>query len=189
MSRPVFLLCFVLLPFIAWLSEAFPLSIFGARSSRYAMVGKTELSMARRKTRVKRVSEKRKQIAPIDAPTDDAQSSPISSSPVPSSSSSSSSSSAAAVPTSQVPFDINTPSQLAPLKSTAAEKQRKYEEKSAIQRQLEDLLAPTPAGQDPKLAVLAKQVTWVAVIVLVLIEIFVSVKTGGMPFSKEAVRF
>ena len=84
---------------------------------------------------------------------------------------------------------INTPSQLAPLKSTAAEKQRKYEEKSAIQRQLEDLLAPTPAGQDPKLAVLAKQVTWVAVIVLVLIEIFVSVKTGGMPFSKEAVRF
>ena len=123
------------------------------------------LDMAKRKTRVKKVAEKRNQNANVEFSTDDAMS-----------------------PSSSSSFDINAPSQLAPLKSTAAEKQLKYEEKPQIQRKVEELLAPTPAGQDPKLAVLAKQVTWVAVIILVLIEIFVSIKTGGMPFSKEAVR-
>ena len=52
-----------------------------------------------------------------------------------------------------------------------------------MERYLEELLAPTPAGQEPKSIVLIKSITWFAVIVLVLIEIVVSVKVGGMPFE------
>ena len=52
-----------------------------------------------------------------------------------------------------------------------------------VQRYLDDLLAPTPPGQEPKSIILIKSITWFAVIVLVLIELFVSVKVGGMPFE------
>ena len=177
MSRFVCLFHLVLFTSVVWIGETFPLSKghLQIRSTPPDVSRETRLYMAKRKTRVKRVAEKRNQNANVE----DFSSNAAITSPSSSSSSSSPSSSS---------FDVNAPSQLAPLKSTAAEKQQNYEEKPAIQRKFEELFAPTPAGQDPKLAVLAKQVTWAAVIVLVLIEIFVSIKTGGMPFSKEAVR-
>ena len=178
MSRLVCIYLVVFFALVSWMARAYSRSAsrlsFRGRTQQNTAITRTRttnLSMAKRKTRVKRVAEKRDPNPQPNPPT----SKPISDFSVPSSSSSS-------------PFDINSSSQLAPLKSTAREKQLEYQEKPAIQRQVEDLLAPTPAGQDPKLAVLAKQVTWIAVIGLVLIEIFVSLKTGGMPFSKEAVR-
>ena len=51
------------------------------------------------------------------------------------------------------------------------------------QRYLEELLAPAAPGQEPKIVQVAKTVTWVAVLVLVILEIVVSVKVGGMPFD------
>ena len=48
---------------------------------------------------------------------------------------------------------------------------------------MEDFSAPTPAGEEPKLVKVAKNITWGAVLILVLIELFVSVKVGGMPFD------
>lgn len=54
---------------------------------------------------------------------------------------------------------------------------------------MEDFTAPTPIGQEPKSVQTIKAITWFAVIVLVLIELFVSVKTGGMPFDAEKVSF
>lgn len=53
----------------------------------------------------------------------------------------------------------------------------------AVERYLDEITAPTPAGQEPKLVKIMKQITWGAVLVLVLLEIFVSVKEGGMPFD------
>jgi hypothetical protein len=55
----------------------------------------------------------------------------------------------------------------------------------AVERFFEDLLAPTPVGEEPKAVKAAKAVTWFAVIVLVVIEIGVSIKTGGMPFDGD----
>lgn len=94
-------------------------------------------------------------------------------------------------------------SKLSPLAGSIADKQEKFNEKSmsalplfhcicirpsrlkagAAQRYVDDLLAPTAAGKEPKSVELMKSVTWFAVCVLVIIEIFVSVKVGGMPFD------
>lgn len=38
-------------------------------------------------------------------------------------------------------------------------------------------------GQEPKIVQTAKTVTWIAVLLLVILEIVVSVKVGGMPFD------
>lgn len=48
---------------------------------------------------------------------------------------------------------------------------------------MDDIFAPTPVGQEPKSIQIAKTVTWIAVLILVATEIFVSVKVGGMPFD------
>jgi len=74
-------------------------------------------------------------------------------------------------------------SKLPPLRGTVQEKQSLYNQKNAVQRYIDEVLAPTPVGQEPKLSQLAKTVTWVAVLLLVLTEIFVSIKVGGMPFD------
>jgi len=99
-------------------------------------------------------------------------------------------------------------SKLPPLRGTVQEKQSLYNQKSkttseyhhllfaiyslavcmpvyadAVQRYIDEVLAPTPVGQEPKLSQLAKTITWVAVLLLVLTEIFVSIKVGGMPFD------
>jgi hypothetical protein len=52
-----------------------------------------------------------------------------------------------------------------------------------VERNLEELLAPTPAGKEPKAIQLMKNITWVAVLLLVLLEIVVSIKVGGSPFD------
>jgi hypothetical protein len=75
-------------------------------------------------------------------------------------------------------------SKLAPMSGTGAEKRESYlNEKSDFERFLDDLTAPTLPGEEPKSIKLAKNITWLAVGVLVLIEIYVSVKVGGMPFD------
>ncbi len=70
-------------------------------------------------------------------------------------------------------------SKLPPLQGTAGAKQLEASKKSYI----EELFEPTPAGKEPKLVSLMKTVTWGAVLVLVVIEIFVSLKEGGAPFD------
>ena len=52
-----------------------------------------------------------------------------------------------------------------------------------LEKLTDEYLAPTPAGKEPKIIQAAKTVTWVAVLLLVLVEIFVSIKVGGMPFD------
>lgn len=52
-----------------------------------------------------------------------------------------------------------------------------------VQRYFEELLAPTPQGQEPKTVQVVKAITWFSVMVLVLIEIYISVKVGGSPFN------
>jgi len=79
--------------------------------------------------------------------------------------------------------DSNYQSKLRPLSGTVKEANEKYLEKNFIERNLEEFLAPTPIGDEPKLVKLAKTVTWGAVILLVLVEIFVSLKVGGAPFD------
>jgi len=74
-------------------------------------------------------------------------------------------------------------SKLPPLAGSVAEKQATYNEKNVVQRYAEDLLAPTPVGEEPKLVKLAKTITWASVLILVLVEIVVSIKVGGMPFD------
>lgn len=79
-------------------------------------------------------------------------------------------------------------SKLQPLAGTPEAMQQDYlQGKSGAERYLEELLAPTPAGQEPKLVKLMKTITWGAVIVLVLLEIFVSIKVGGAPFDLSKV--
>lgn len=70
-------------------------------------------------------------------------------------------------------------SKLPPLQGTAGAKQLEASKKSYI----EELFEPTPAGKEPKLVSLMKSITWGAVLILVLIEIFVSLKEGGAPFD------
>ena len=74
-------------------------------------------------------------------------------------------------------------SKLPPLAGTLEERRAQFDEKSGLQRNVEQLLAPTPVGQEPKIVQLAKAVTWGAVILLVVLEIVVSVKVGGAPFD------
>jgi hypothetical protein len=74
-------------------------------------------------------------------------------------------------------------SKLPPLSGSLEERQAAYNEKSGLQRSVEELLAPTPSGKEPKIVGLAKTVTWGAVILLVLLEIVVSIKVGGAPFD------
>lgn len=52
-----------------------------------------------------------------------------------------------------------------------------------IERNLEEIFAPTPAGKEPKAIQIMKTVTWGAVLLLVLLEIVVSIKVGGSPFD------
>ena len=40
-----------------------------------------------------------------------------------------------------------------------------------------------PQGKEPKIIQVLKTITWGSVLVLVLIEIFVSLKVGGAPFK------
>ena len=42
---------------------------------------------------------------------------------------------------------------------------------------------PPASGQEPKLVSTMKTVTWVAVLLLVIVEIIVSLKVGGSPFN------
>jgi len=70
-------------------------------------------------------------------------------------------------------------SKLPPLQGTAGAKQLEASKKSYI----DELFEPTPAGKEPKLVSLLKSITWGAVLILVLIEIFVSLKVGGAPFD------
>ena len=90
---------------------------------------------------------------------------------------------------SMPPPDFGASSKLKPLSGTTAERRQAYEEKNFIQRTIEEYTAPTPAGQEPKLIKLGKTITWVSVLLLVLIEIFVSIKVGGAPFSREKISF
>lgn len=74
-------------------------------------------------------------------------------------------------------------SKLSPLKGTIDARIAEFENKSGLERAIAEYTAPTPAGTEPKTVKLMKQVTWVAVIILVLTEIVVSVKVGGAPFD------
>ena len=51
---------------------------------------------------------------------------------------------------------------------------------------MEDLAKPDEPGSEPKSVQLIKAVTWFGVIALVLVEIFVSIKTGGNPPSTNS---
>ena len=56
-----------------------------------------------------------------------------------------------------------------------------------IETLFEDLTKPTPKGEEPIAVKYIKSITWFAVIALVLVEIFVSIKTGGgMPTQPKA---
>ena len=61
-------------------------------------------------------------------------------------------------------------------------------ELDAVERFIDEMTAPTPPGQEPKSVSLVKSITWFAVIVLVLLEIVVSVKSGGLPFELSKVQ-
>jgi hypothetical protein len=77
-----------------------------------------------------------------------------------------------------------TDSKLDPLAGTSAAKKKAYDEESnGLERFITKMTAPTPKGQEPEAVKLVKQITWVSVIMLVLIEIYVSVKVGGAPFD------
>lgn len=47
------------------------------------------------------------------------------------------------------------------------------------------MTAPTPKGEEPVAVKYVKSITWLAVIILVAIEIFVSIKTGGIAPSTK----
>ena len=105
-----------------------------------------------------------------------------------SSSSSSSSSSSGIIDTNAFTIDVALSprdSKLSPLQGTLDARLRELEldGKSPFERAIAEYTAPTPAGTEPKTVKLMKQVTWIAVIVLVLAEIVVSVKVGGAPFD------
>lgn len=80
-------------------------------------------------------------------------------------------------------FDLSSvKSKLTPVRGTTADIQSEYQEKNAVVRYLEDLTKPaSKPGEEPKSVQLIKAVTWFGVIALVLVEIFVSIKTGGGP--------
>lgn len=80
-------------------------------------------------------------------------------------------------------FDITAAkSKLAPVRGTTADIQSEFQEKNVVWRYLQDLSKPsTIPGEEPKSVQLIKAVTWFGVIALVLVEIFVSIKTGGGP--------
>lgn len=87
-----------------------------------------------------------------------------------------------------VPDLQKTDSKLQPLSGTAEAKKQAFEkEANGIERFIDRITAPTPKGQEPEAVKLVKQITWGAVIVLVLIEIYVSVKVGGAPFDADKI--
>ena len=57
-----------------------------------------------------------------------------------------------------------------------------------FERFIDDVTAPTEKGTEPKAIQYIKSITWVAVLLLVLVEIFISIKTGGEPPSKAAMQ-
>lgn len=82
--------------------------------------------------------------------------------------------------------DFNTnefKSKLQPIKGSREESILKANEKNVFERFIDDITTPTPKGQEPKAIQYIKSITWFAVIVLVLVEIFVSLKVGGAPFK------
>lgn len=79
-------------------------------------------------------------------------------------------------------------SKLQPLSGTAEAKKQAFEEGSnGFERFIDRMSAPTPKGKEPEDVKLVKQITWGAVLVLVLIEIYVSVKVGGAPFDLNKI--
>ena len=81
-----------------------------------------------------------------------------------------------------------TDSKLTPLSGTAEAKKQAFEEgTNGVERFLDRMTAPTPKGKEPEAVKLMKQITWGAVIVCVLIEIYVSVKVGGAPFDIDKI--
>jgi hypothetical protein len=79
-------------------------------------------------------------------------------------------------------------SKLSPLTGSNQAKIAEFENKSWFDRNIAEYTAPTPTGQEPKLVKLAKNITWGAVLLLVLTEIFVSLKVGGAPFKFGEVK-
>lgn len=74
-------------------------------------------------------------------------------------------------------------SKLMPLTGTPQFKAAEYEKKGWIEKTVGEYTAPTPMGEEPKLVKTMKTITWIAVLLLVLTEIFVSIKVGGGPFK------
>ena len=74
-------------------------------------------------------------------------------------------------------------SKLTPLTGTPQFKAAEYEKKGWIEKTVGEYTAPTPMGEEPKLVKTMKTITWIAVLLLVLTEIFVSIKVGGGPFK------
>ena len=87
------------------------------------------------------------------------------------------------LPTDAAPKTAKPSSKLPPLTGSLEARQANFNEKSGVERALEEYLAPTPAGKEPKFFQLMKTITWGAVILLVLTEIVVSLKVGGAPFD------
>ena len=54
-----------------------------------------------------------------------------------------------------------------------------------IERAKDTYFAPTVPGEEPKLVSLMKTITWISVLLLVLVEIYVSFKVGGSPFGGD----
>ena len=79
-------------------------------------------------------------------------------------------------------------SKLSPLTGSNQAKIAEFENKSWFDRNIAEYTAPTPTGQEPKLVKLAKNITWGAVLLLVLTEIVVSLKVGGAPFKFGEVK-
>jgi len=79
-------------------------------------------------------------------------------------------------------------SKLSPLTGSNQAKIAEFENKNWFDRNIAEYTAPTPTGQEPKLVKLAKNITWGAVLLLVLTEIFVSLKVGGAPFKFGEVK-
>ena len=87
-----------------------------------------------------------------------------------------------------VPDLQKTDSKLQPLSGTAEAKKQAFEEgTNGFERFIDRMTAPTPKGKEPEAVKLVKQITWGAVLVLVLIEIYVSIKVGGAPFDIDKI--
>ena len=82
-----------------------------------------------------------------------------------------------------------TDSKLPALSGTAQAAKEEYEgnDSNPFSNFIAEYTKPTPVGQEPKTVQTIKQITWGAVIVLVLIEIYVSIKIGGSPIDPSKI--